>query len=131
MRKFYLRFFPKLYFFLMFFFLFICCATDLKADDNNAPHIVLQLKWYHQFQFAGYYAAKEKGFYSDAGLDVEILEGGPKIKVQDEVISGKADFGVLASELVALRAQGLKVVALAPIIQHSTRTIIASKDRDI
>ncbi|MCG8683278.1 MAG: ABC transporter substrate-binding protein [Desulfobacterales bacterium] len=131
MRKFYLRFFPKLYFFLMFFFLFICCATDLKADDNNAPHIVLQLKWYHQFQFAGYYAAKEKGFYSDAGLDVEILEGGPKIKVQDEVISGKADFGVLASELVALRAQGLKVVALAPIIQHSTRTIIARKDRDI
>ena len=40
----------------------------------------MQLKWKHQFQFAGYYAALEQGFYRDAGLDVSIREGGPDIR---------------------------------------------------
>ena len=93
--------------------------------------ITLQLKWYHQFQFAGYYAAKEKGFYEDVGLDVEIREGGSKLNVQNKVISGKADFGVLGSELLFLRSKGLRIVALAPIMQHSIRTIIARKDKNI
>ena len=66
-----------------------------------APHpaaaldqVSLQLKWKHQFQFAGYYAALEQGFYRDAGLDVTIREGGPGIDVAEAVASGKADFGV-------------------------------------
>ena len=46
-----------------------------------AERVVLQLKWFHQFQFAGYYAAKEMGYYDQAGLDVEIREGGPGVDV--------------------------------------------------
>ena len=45
------------------------------AAENDK--IVLYLQWFHQFQFAGYYTALEKGFYRDSGLDVTIVEGGP------------------------------------------------------
>ena len=48
-------------------------APVSRAEET----VVLQLKWYHQFQFAGYYAAVEKGFYRDNGLDVAVREGGP------------------------------------------------------
>src|SRR4029077_15935085 len=51
--------------------------------------VSMQLKWKHQFQFAGYYQALEQGFYRDAGLDVPIREGGPGIDVAETVASGK------------------------------------------
>src|SRR5882672_2318955 len=54
--------------------------------------VSLQLKWKHQFQFAGYYQALEQGLYRDAGLDVTIREGGPDIDVSEAVAGGKADF---------------------------------------
>src|ERR1700676_3353846 len=56
--------------------------------------VSMQLKWKHQFQFAGYYQAIEQGFYREAGLDVRIREGGPGIDVAEAVAGGKADFGV-------------------------------------
>jgi ABC-type nitrate/sulfonate/bicarbonate transport system substrate-binding protein len=67
----------------------------LASQSANAlEQVSMQLKWKHQFQFAGYYAALEQGFYRDAGLDVTIREGGPGIDVAETVASGKADFGV-------------------------------------
>src|SRR6201996_6390236 len=62
--------------------------------------VSLQLKWKHQFQFAGYYAALEQGFYRDAGLDVTIREGGPGIDVAETVAGGKADFGVCSTSIL-------------------------------
>ncbi|HNI74915.1 MAG TPA: ABC transporter substrate-binding protein, partial [Accumulibacter sp.] len=59
--------------------------------------VTVQLNWKHQFEFAAFYAAESKGFYKDAGLDVSIKEGGPGIDVVNEVIAGRADFGVGAS----------------------------------
>jgi ABC-type nitrate/sulfonate/bicarbonate transport system substrate-binding protein len=52
---------------------------------NALDNVSLQLKWKHQFQFAGYYAALEKGFYREHGLDVAIREGGPDIDAGTEV----------------------------------------------
>ena len=52
------------------YLLLIIFSTFLNANEK----VVLQLKWFHQFQFAGYYAAKEKGFYDEVGLDVEIKQ---------------------------------------------------------
>jgi NMT1/THI5 like len=48
-----------------------------QAQENAPERVVLQLKWYHQFQFSGYYIAKHLGYYEEAGLDVEIREGSP------------------------------------------------------
>ncbi len=78
-----------------------------------APHpataldaVSMQLKWKHQFQFAGYYQALEQGFYRDAGLDVTIREGGPDIDVSEAVAGGKADFGVCSAGVLRDWASG-------------------------
>ncbi len=56
--------------------------------------IALQLPWKHQFQFAGYYAALAKGYYHDAGLEVEIREGGDGRFATEDVRKGQAQYGV-------------------------------------
>jgi signal transduction histidine kinase len=85
----------------------------------------LQLKWTHQFQFAGYYAAIEQGYYRKAGLDVELLEAKPGLSPVDIVMQGGAEFGVGTSSLVLERAHGKPVVVLGVIYQHSPLTILA------
>lgn len=90
--------------------------------------VTLQLKWRHQFQFAGYYAALEKGYYRDAGLDVKLVEAMPDTNVVDEVVSGRAHYGVGTSELLLARRQS-PVVALAVIFQHSPLILLAREDK--
>ena len=110
-------------------------SQDRKASQTDAPvvldRVVLQLKWFHQFQFAGYYVALDKGFYQTEGLDVTIREGGPDVKVDQIVTNGEANFGVLASELILIRIQGAPVVLLATIMQHSIRALIIRADAGI
>ncbi len=56
-----------------------------------AEKLILQLRWVPQSQFAGYYAAQDRGFYAEEGLDVEIRAGGPKIDPADIAAAGQAD----------------------------------------
>ncbi|MBK1724368.1 diguanylate cyclase [Thiocystis violacea] len=102
----------------------LCAAAPALALDS----VTLQLKWRHQFQFAGYYMALEKGYYRDAGLDVRFLEAGPNTDPVAEVISGAAQFGIGSSELLLSR-QTYPVVALAPIFQHSPFELLVRADR--
>ncbi|NKN33720.1 diguanylate cyclase [Marichromatium bheemlicum] len=88
-----------------------------------AEPVRLQLKWRHQFQFAGYYMAEHLGFYRDRGLEVQFLEGGPAVDTIAAVVSGGAHFGVAASDLLLARQQA-PVVALAPIFQHSPYVLL-------
>ncbi|TWH63960.1 PAS domain S-box-containing protein/diguanylate cyclase (GGDEF)-like protein [Azomonas agilis] len=92
--------------------------------------VSLQLKWTHSFQFAGYYAAKELGFYRQLGLDVEILEAYPNQNTDpvEQVISNKAQYGVGSSSLLLSRHAGKPVVALAVIFQHSPLVLISRQD---
>ncbi|WP_456658698.1 ABC transporter substrate-binding protein [Bradyrhizobium sp. JR3.5] len=76
--------------------LFLLASYPAVALDP----VSLQLKWKHQFQFAGYYAAVEQGFYRNAGLDVTIREGGPDIDAAEAVAGGQADFGVCTSSVL-------------------------------
>lgn len=103
-----------------------------------APHPVaaldqvsMQLKWKHQFQFAGYYAALQQGFYRDAGLDVTIREGGPDINVAEAVASGKADFGVCNASVLREWTLGRRLVVLAAIFQHSPIVVLVARRADI
>lgn len=93
------------------------------ADATAALRI--QLKWSHQFQFAGYYAALHRGYFRDAGLAVTLLEGGPGIRHLERVLGGAAEFGVGTSELVVARSQGQPVEAVAAIFQHSPYVLVA------
>lgn len=95
----------------------------MPATAWARENVVLQLKWHHAFQFAGYYAALERGYYREAGLDVDIRSGAPGIDVVERVLSGEADFGVGTSSLLLARAAGKPVVALAVIFQHSPLAI--------
>ena len=109
------------------FFFALCFGSFASA----AERIVLQLKWVNQFQFAGYYAAKEKGYYGEEGLDVEIMELRNNENPVDVVLSGRADFGIGSSDLVIERAQGKKIVLLASIFQHSPYIFISKKNNGV
>ncbi len=90
--------------------------------------IALQLKWTHAFQFAGYYAAVEQGYYREAGLEVEIREATPEIDPVKEVVEGRAQYGVGTSGLLLARAAGLPVVVLAVVFQQSPYEIHAAPE---
>ena len=102
-----------------------------SAWATESDSVSLQLKWQHQFQFAGYYAAKEKGFYKDAGLNVTIIEATPDTNVVQEVITGHAQFGIGTSELILNRHRGDKVRVLGVIFQHSPLSLITLKESGI
>ncbi|WP_197482758.1 ABC transporter substrate-binding protein, partial [Oleiphilus sp. HI0128] len=81
----------------------------------SSESVTLQLKWKHQFQFAGYYAALEKGFYAEEGLDVAIREAEPEMDPIEVVVNGEAEFGVGTSELLLLHNHFKPVVVLGVI----------------
>ncbi|MDO9109681.1 MAG: ABC transporter substrate-binding protein [Desulfatirhabdiaceae bacterium] len=87
----------------------------------------LQLRWQHQFQFAGYYAAQAQGYYRAAGMDVEIVPSRPGEDSVQLVLQGKAEFGIGSTDLLLLRGQGAPVVALAVIFQHSPLALMTLK----
>jgi class 3 adenylate cyclase/ABC-type nitrate/sulfonate/bicarbonate transport system substrate-binding protein len=95
------------------------------------PAAALHQVWKHQFQFAGYYAALEQGFYRNAGLDVTIREGGPDIDVAEAVASGKADFGACSASVLREWLMGRRLVVLAAIFQHSPAIILVPRRADI
>ena len=106
----------------------VCAANAFSADPIP---IRLQLKWRHQFQFAGFYTALEKGYHRDAGFDVRISPGMPGTDPLETVLTGGADFGVGSSELVLRYARGDPVVVLASIFQHSPLALFVRRDAGI
>lgn len=106
----------------------LLCLAWLTTPAMALTPVTMQLRWKHQFQFAGYYAALEKGFYKDAGLDVTLKEGGSNISSTEEVLQGRAQFGVTNSGLVKTYMMGKPVLMLAPIVQHSPTILLSLGD---
>ena len=84
--------------------------------------------WLDQFQFAGFYIAKEKGFYEDVGLDVELKKYNSSINVLDEVLNKRADFGTNSSSLIIDKSNGNDIVLLGSVFQSSPLILLALKD---
>ncbi|MDH4990605.1 ABC transporter substrate-binding protein [Aquamicrobium lusatiense] len=99
------------------------------AQAMAADKVVLQLKWVAQGQFAGYFVAKEKGFYEEEGLDVEIKNGGPDIAPEQVIAGGGADVIVtwMAAGLAA-RDKGVNLVNIAQPYAKSGLELICPKD---
>lgn len=109
-------------------------STSAYADEHLSPslkNVSIQLKWKHQFQFAGFYAALENGYYQDAGYNVEIRAAGPDINPITEVLEGKADYGIANAELVLYHLNGNPLVALAAIVQHSPIVLMTLKKNNL
>ncbi|MFC1826292.1 ABC transporter substrate-binding protein, partial [Thermodesulfobacteriota bacterium] len=108
-------------------FLLFCLPVTAFAADK----VTLQLIWKNQFQFAGYYVAKELGFYDKAGLDVTIKEYEYGIDTTADVISQKASFGVGRSSLILDYIEGKNVYLLSAIFQHSPFVLLSKKREDL
>jgi len=106
-------------------------AENTNASASPLTSISVQLKWRYQFQFAGYYAAIEQGYYQEAGFKVKLKEASAEINPVDEVLSGRADFGLANSELMLYHLNGEPVIAIASIIQHSPMVLISLKASNI
>lgn len=109
--------------------IFLLTAGYAKA--TNLENVKMQLRWYHQYQFAGFYAAKHKGFYEEAGFNVDIIAGNPDTHTVNEVLSGRVDFAEGNSEVLLSRLQGKPLVALAAIFQHSPSVLLTMAESGI
>lgn len=98
--------------------------TD-KASDIELEKVSLQLVWKHQFEFAGFYAAIEKGFYRERGLEVELKEYQAGQSIVEEVVNGKSTYGLSNSQVVAERLQGQPIRLLANYFKRPPIAIVA------
>lgn len=91
--------------------------------------VILQLRWDHQFQFAGYYAAQWQGYYREAGLAVELRSAipgeGKILNAIEEVAHGHADFGIGGADILLARDKGIPLTVLATLFQHSAAEFYA------
>ena len=107
----------------------LCMAATAA---NAADALTLQLKWVTQAQFAGYYVAKEKGFYTDEGLDVTIKAGGPDVNPSQVIAGGGADVVVdWMPSALATREKGVPLVNIAQVFQKSGLMLTCRKDSGI
>ena len=103
-------------------------AVGAQAADA----LTLQLKWVTQAQFAGYYVAKDKGLYSDVGLDVTIKPGGPDINPSQVIAGGGADVVLdWMPSALATREKGVPLVNIAQVFQKSGMELTCRKDTGI
>ena len=90
-----------------------CGGSTAAQSEGPAQKVTLQLNWFHEAEFAGYYVADAKGFYRDSGLDVEIREGGPGAPAIDAVRAGDVDFAISSfGELKEATAKKQPLVAV-------------------
>ncbi len=109
----------------------ILLLSILVVNAKELEKVSVQLQWLDQFQFAGYYMAKEKGFYEDVGLDVEIKKYKKGLKTIDEVTSKRTTYGVGRPALIIDRSKGKKIVLLSALFQSSPLVLLARKDSNI
>ncbi|MEA3521822.1 MAG: ABC transporter substrate-binding protein [Campylobacterota bacterium] len=113
--------------FLKLFFLLIIFFT-LHAKEDKLEPITLQLQWKHQFEFAGFYVAKEMGYYKDIGLDVSFKEYEKDIDIVDEVLDGNAHYGLSYSSIIAQYLNGKPIVFIANFFKQSPLVLITQKN---
>ncbi len=120
------------------------CSTTPQANTSSgsapsatgaagAPQkVTLQLQWFTQGQFAGYFAAIDQGFYAKQGLDVEIKEGGVDIVPQTVLAQGQADYAIAwVPKALASREQGAGITDVAQVFQRSGTYQVSFKDKNI
>lgn len=120
------------------------CGGGTESDDSTSAEaggdastgeltpVTLQLQWFAQAQFAGYYAALEEGFYADEGLDLEIIEGAVDIVPQQVVATGGADFGIAwVPKALVSNTEAAGLVNVGQIYQRSGTLMVSWADEGI
>lgn len=114
------------------YFLYLIFLPIFLIANDHLEKTSLQLSWFNQFQFAGYYIAKEKGFYKDFGLDVDIKYYDFNVDVIKDINENKSDFGIARETLIPDRINNYNnLVALYALFQISPLVLISKKDSNI
>jgi NitT/TauT family transport system substrate-binding protein len=107
------------------------CALAAAPTRTLTP-VTVQLLWTHNAEFAGFYAADQKGYYAAEGLSVTFREGGPNVDYLASVADGMVQFGDAgADELILARAEGKPLCAIATVYRRSPLVFIALADSGI
>jgi NitT/TauT family transport system substrate-binding protein len=105
-----------------------CARQEPAAARAGGPalrRVVLQTDWFPQAEHGGYYQALARGFYREAGLDVELWPGGPGAGIKLKVARGDADFGLLRSDdLILSVSRDLPLVMVAATMQHDPQALM-------
>ncbi len=101
-----------------------------------APGLALEkasllLQWLPQAQFAGYYIAKDKGFYAEEGIDLTIIQGGPDILASEWLEAGKTDFATMFLSTGLLKRASIPVINIGQLVQHSALMLITKSSSGI
>ena len=105
---------------------------ESAASCETTDTVSLQLQWFTQAQFAGYYAAVENGYYADQCLDVEIKEGAVEIVPQSELANGNVDFAIAwVPKALQTREAGADIVNIAQVFARSGTLQVSFADSGI
>lgn len=103
-----------------------------KPADGKLDKLTLQLKWLPQSQFMGYYVAKAKGYYKEAGIDIELLPGGSDIIPEQQVYNGAANIGITwVSSLMKYQSVGWDLVHVGQVFQKSAMLLVSKASKGI
>lgn len=105
------------------------CNESQPGTGSGNTKVRVQLNWFPEPEFGGIYEAKRKGLFEKAGLDVELLKGGPDVPAPQMVASGRVEFGVVsAPQLLTLRSQGGTLTGIFSTFQKYPRGIAVRSD---
>lgn len=110
----------------------LALASGCGLSGPDLEPVTIQLNWYHEAEFVGYYMALEQGFYEEEGLAVDILEGGPGIQARLAVLDGSAEFAVSSfAEQRQLLDEGKPVIAVGSVFQIPPLVMFSLKSSGI
>lgn len=117
---------------ILSFLLFFLAPAFVYGQGLPLKKATFRPQWKPQAQFAGFYVAKEKGFYKSHGIDLTLLQGGPAFSSSEFLADGKADFVTMwLSNAIQMRANGHGIINIGQILQRSALMLVAKKSRGI
>jgi NitT/TauT family transport system substrate-binding protein len=121
-----------LFFFSVIILISLTSCTNITKTPQPLTPVTVQLAWVHQSQFAGIYAADQKGYFTEEGLKVNFIQGGPGIDKISPLLDGTAQFGITSpDELILARSDSKPVKAVATIFRRSPVIFISLVDKNI
>jgi NitT/TauT family transport system substrate-binding protein len=109
----------------------VSCARQDKGS-NGLTRVRLQTDWFPQAEHGGFYQALAKGFYREAGLEVDLLPGGPGAHIKPKIAGGDAEFGMNPSiDIIVAAGRGLPLVMVGAYFQHDPQALLLHDDNPI